>query len=142
MKTVLIVAVGDINAIALANSKNLSAHWRLVTSAEDLLIHSPHLADLYFCETARQLPNFYSIVNAAKRLGFNVPPPLAEWGCHSATLSGAFKLLEGVHGINGFTVFAKQGDIGVYLDGVLVMHRREDGMLRVAKKGEFLQCQS
>ncbi len=68
----------------------------------------------------------------------------AKWAHHSETLSGAFKLLENIQGVTGtqhYTLFAKQGDMGVYLNGLLVLHRREDGMFRIANKGEGLTCE-
>lgn len=139
MKTNIIVAFSQVHAETLAKSIGLTGwQWRLATDVSVIRPLSPITHNLIFCETARRLPEYHDIVNCADAYGWNVPAPLHEWGNHSATLSGAFKLLEGVHGTDGYTVFSKQADIGVYLDGVLVMHRREDGMLRIAKKGEGL----
>lgn len=72
------------------------------------------------------------------------PPSCTKWAHHSETLSGAFKLLETIQGVTGtqhYQIFAKQGDMGVYLNGQLVLHRREDGMFRIANKGEGLTCE-
>lgn len=80
------------------------------------------------------MPNFKALYELC-------PSVCTQWAHHSATLSGAFKLLEEVQGVKNacsYQLFAKRGDMGVYLNGVLVMHRREDGMFRIANRGESL----
>lgn len=140
-KHTLIVAFGQVHARAVAKSLNLGVAWTPVTTAEDLLFRTRHSFDLIFCETARQLPQYDEIVKVAAMRGWDIPTPLQEWGPHAATLSGAFRLLERLQGVDGrehYGIFCKGGQMGVYMSGVLVMYQREDGLLRYAKKGESL----
>ncbi len=142
-KGTLIVAFGPVHAVALAKSHALrGSACVLVTTAKDLLLRTRHSFDLVFCETARRLPQYDEIIRVAEKRGWDVPTPLHEWGRHAATLSGAFKLLEEVHGVGTYSIYSKGGQMGVYLAGQLVMHQCEDGMSRFAKKGEALSCQN
>ena len=142
-KKTIIVAFGQVHAAALARSLGL-ADWALATGADTVRHFASQAPDIVFCEPSRRLANYDEIVTCVKAYGLATPAPLHEWGNHAATLSGAFKLLEKlqeVHGVGIYSIYAKGGRMGVYLEGLLVMHQREDGMLRFAKKGGSLLCQ-
>ena len=140
MKTTMVVAFGQVHANALAKKLDLQC-WQLITSVAPIDAFTPASHDLVFCETARHLAAYDEIVEAATRSGWHVPDSLHDWGHHSATLSGAFKLLEDLQGIEGlcnYRIFSKGYGLGVYLKGELVMHKRDDGALRFATKGGSL----
>lgn len=141
MKTIIIVASRLVYAEALAKSQGVT-NWVYSASVDNVRHNAPPAHGIIFCETARQLSDYEEIITCVKDYGWDTPPPLHKWGIHSATLSGAFKLLEVAQGTDGlaqYSIYSKGGSMGVYLSGLLVMHKRDDGMLRYAKKGEGLK---
>ena len=136
----IIFAFGQVHARAIAEARGLSPdQWRLGLTAEALRsVAHAKVRDVVFCETARDLAQYDEIVSVAAHRGFDVPASIHTWGVHSATLSGAFKIMEGVHGAYGMSHYVinnATGDLSVFAEGRLLMMFRSDGAFRIAPEG-------